>query len=220
MNYSAAQKWELPVESVTSTDKMLVPLGINRGCMWNVFENSWLLLTLAGVALVAAGIWRQAKPEHGRKPLLVPLVLVLLGFGLDAAVRTDYEAIEHIVRSCRAAALKRDHQAILRFVSSNYADSIHKNKAQLEAAAESILQRASVHKVRMQSHVITINGTQAQSEFAAAVHLGAENEYTKGVSLVFVGLEFDFEKIGKKWFIQRVEVTSVNYQPMDWNDVR
>jgi hypothetical protein len=150
----------------------------------------------------------------------VPLVLSLLGLGLDAAVRTDYESVEHIVVSCKAAALKKDHKAILRFVSPQYSDSLHRNKAQLESAAESILQRASVAKIRTQSHVVTIDGTQAQSELTAAVHLEAENEYTKGVSLVFVGLEFDFEKTGKQWFIRRAELKSVNYQPMDWGDVR
>lgn len=188
--------------------------------MWNVFENSWLLLTVAGVALVAAGIYRQIKPEHGRKPLLVPLLIAVLGLGLDAAVRTDYEAIECIVRSCREAALRRDHRAILKLVSPNYSDSVHASKAHLESTAESVMQRASVHKVKTQSHIITLNGATARSEFEAAVHLGAENKYTAGVSLIFVGLEFGFEKIGKDWFIQRVEVTSVNFQPMNWRDVR
>jgi hypothetical protein len=57
--------------------------------MWNVFENSWTLLTLAGISLVAASIYRQIRPEHGYWPLLLPLLLAALGFGLDAAVQTD-----------------------------------------------------------------------------------------------------------------------------------
>ncbi|MCE5186034.1 MAG: hypothetical protein LLF76_07920 [Planctomycetaceae bacterium] len=187
--------------------------------MWNIFENSWLLLTIGGFALVGASIYRQIKPEHGRWPLLVPLFIILLGFGLDAAVSTDYESIERIIRSCRRAAIGGDAAGILACVSPNYSDSIHGSKDELAASAEALLRQASVEKVRTQSHVITIDGKRAASKFEAAVHLGAQNKYTAGVTMVFVGLEFNYEKIGKNWFIQRVEVKSVNFQPMDWGDV-
>lgn len=187
--------------------------------MWNIFENCWLLLTLSGFLLVAASIYRQVKPEHGHKPLLLPLVVIVLAFALDAAVRTDYEYIEYIMDSCKKAAVQSDAKGILRFVSPNYSDSAHRNKMQLESAAEHIIKAAAITKVRAQSHTITLNGKTAQSQFEAAVHMNANNQYTSGVSLVFVGLKFDYEKIGKEWFIKRAEVSSVNYQPMDWGNV-
>lgn len=188
--------------------------------MWNVFENSWLLLTLAGVALVAISIYRQVNPAYGRKLLPVPLLIAILGFCLDAAVQSDYESIALIVKSCKVAAVSKDSKAILAFVSPNYADSFHKSKTDLETAAEVIIQRASIEKFKTQSHTISLNGTRAESELEGAIHLGMQNDYTGGMSLVFVGLKFNFEKIGKNWFIQRVELTSVNFDPTNWGDVR
>jgi hypothetical protein len=188
--------------------------------MWNIFENSWLLLTAAGVALVAAGIARQARPEWGYKPLLAPLALATLAFGLDAAVMTDYEAIVHIIAACKRATIQADAVTMMRFVSPNYADSVHRDKTALSKAAEGIIKKASVKKIRTQSHVITTEGTSAKSELNVAVHLNRDSQYASAGSLIFAGLNFEYEKIGKTWYIGCVEVTSINYTPMSWHDTR
>ncbi|HOK95647.1 MAG TPA: hypothetical protein PK052_10715 [Anaerohalosphaeraceae bacterium] len=188
--------------------------------MWNIFENSWLLLTAAGIALIAAGIIRQSKPEWGCRALLIPLLLAVLAFGLDAAVTTDYEAIVRIIRSCRQAAVKADASAIMRFVSPRYTDSIHRDKAALAEAAEHILKKASIKKVRIQSHIITTEQPAAQSRLLAAVHLHPNSAYASAGSLVFVELNLEYEKIGKTWSIRRAEVAAINYTPFKWHDAR
>lgn len=187
--------------------------------MWNVFENGWLLLTLAGVALVVASVVRQEKPEWGYKPLLVPLLLAALAFGLDYAFTTDYEAVSAIVPACRKAAVNADVGAFMQYVGPDYADSAHRDKAALQAAAERILPRASINRVRTQSHVITIKENHAESHFLGAVHLNKDSQYAAMGSLVMVELKFEYEKIAKKWYIQRIEVKSVNYQPMKWGEI-
>jgi hypothetical protein len=188
--------------------------------MWNIFENGWLLLTLAGVALVIASIVRQEKPEWGYKPLLVPLLLAVLAFGLDYWVTTDYEAVSGIVPACRKAAVAGNTNGIMRHISPIYTDSRHKNRAALQNAIERILPRASIKKIRFQSHVITINGDAAESECLAAVHLNTDSGYAAAGSLVFVAMRFGYEKIDTTWSIDRMEVTEVNYQPMNWGDIR
>jgi hypothetical protein len=185
--------------------------------MWNVFENCWLLLTLAGIALVGASIYRQVKPEHGYWPLLLPVLLAALGVGLDAAVQTDYESIEIIIRLCKKAAIKQNHKEIIQYVSPDYYNRTNKTKEGLESTIKSILNSASVEKARTISHNIHLNGSVATSEFDAAVHLGQANSYTQGTGFFYVGLEFAYKKIGEKWFIERVVVTSVNNQPMNWS---
>ena len=187
--------------------------------MWNVFENCWLLLTLAGVALVIASIVRQEKPEWGYKPLLVPVLLAALAFGLDTAFTTDFEAVSGIVPACKRAAIETDANRIMEFISSDYTDKAHRSKTALRKAIESILPRASIKKVRTQSHVISIEGNRAKSELKVVVHLNNDNQYTGAGGLFFVEMEFEYEKIEKKWSIRRMDVTSINNQPMNWGDI-
>ncbi|MCI0499404.1 MAG: hypothetical protein L0Y36_06965 [Planctomycetales bacterium] len=187
--------------------------------MWDIFETCWLLLTVAGIALVAAGIVRQARPGWGYKPLLIPLALGFLAFGLDMAVMTDYEAVVHIVASCKRATIQADAAIIMHFVSPHYTDSVHRDKQALSEAAEHILKKASVKKIRTQSHAITTKGTSATSELNVAVHLNPDSHYAAAGSLVFAGIHLEYEKIGRTWYICRIEVASINYTPMNWRDV-
>lgn len=187
--------------------------------MWNIFENGWLLLTLAGVALVAASLVRQEKPEWGYKPLLIPLLLVILAFGLDTAFTTDYEAVSAIVPTCKRAAVEADANRIMELINPDYMDKSHRNKAALKRAIESILPRASLNKIRTQSHIISIEGEKAQSELKMVVHLNNDNQYTGAGGLFFVEMKFEYEKAKKKWSIRRMDVTSINNQPMGWGDI-
>ncbi|MHC4386954.1 MAG: nuclear transport factor 2 family protein [Planctomycetota bacterium] len=187
--------------------------------MLNIFENCWLLLTLTGIALVAASIVRQEKPEWGYKPLLVPLLLAALAFGLDYAFTTDYEAVNAILPACKKAAVDKDVDAIMNFVSPNYADSRHHNRDALRADIERVIPRASINRIRTQSHIVTIEGEHAQSEFIVGVHLNKDSGYAATGSLVMVEMKFEYEKIAEKWYIQRMELTSLNYQPSKWNDI-
>ena len=187
--------------------------------MWNIFENCWLLLTLAGIALVAASLVRQEKPEWGYKPLLVPLLLAALAFGMDTAFTTDYEAISAIVPACKRSAVEADADRIIELVSGDYTDRVHENKAALKRAIESILPRASINKIRTQSHIISIEGNKAQSKLKVVVHLNNDNQYTGAGGLFFVEMEFEYEKAKKNWLVRRMEITSINNQPMGWGDI-
>lgn len=187
--------------------------------MWNVFENCWLLLTLAGVALVVASVVRQEKPEWGYKPLLIPVLLAALAFGLDTAFTTDYEAVSAIVPACKRASVEADADRIMDFISPDYTDKAHRNKAALKKAIKSILPRASINKIRTQSHIISIEGDTAKSQLKVVVHLNNDNQYTAAAGMFFVEMEFEYEKIEKNWSIRRMEMTSVNNQLMNWGDI-
>lgn len=187
--------------------------------MWNIFENCWLMLTLAGIALIAASLVRQEKPEWGLKPLLAPLLLAALAFGLDYFVTTDYEAVSAIVPACKKAAVAADTDAIIEYISPDYADKAHRSRAAIINRIERVIPQASIKKIRLQNQLVTINGDQAESEFLAAVHLNPNSQYSMAGSLVFVEMKFEYKKNGQTWQIQRMDVTAVNYQPMDWGGV-
>jgi hypothetical protein len=187
--------------------------------MWNFFENCWLLLTLAGIALVVASVIRQEKPEWGYIPLLVPMLLAALAFGLDTAFTTDYEAVSEIVPACKRAAVAADPGGIMKFISPNFTDRNHKNKAAFNRRVRSTITGSSIKKIRTQSHTISIEGSQAQSELSVAVHLNTNSQYAAYGTFFLVEMKFEYEKIAEKWHIQRMDLTSVNNQPMNWRDV-
>ncbi|MBL7216030.1 MAG: hypothetical protein ISS71_10165 [Phycisphaerae bacterium] len=184
--------------------------------MGNVFENVWLLLTVAGIALVVVSVIRQAKPEWRYWPLLVPLGIVGLAFALDAMVKTDTEALRQIITTSKQAVMNNDVQMLMAFVSPNYADRSRLNKAALEKEAKQVLRTASIKKIKTQSHRLTINALTAQSQLNIVVHFNDDSRYATMGTLVFVGMELNYEKLGKNWFIRSVEVISINNQPWNW----
>jgi hypothetical protein len=182
----------------------------------SIFENIWLLLTVAGIMLVVVAVVRQAKPEWGHWLLLIPLAIVGLAFGLDAMIQTDTEAINELFSTCKKAVINNNPQALMACISPNYSDHSRRSKADLEAAVRRELNRMSIKKVKIQSSVLTITGKTAQSELDVVVHFDQNNSYDQLGTLVFLGLELQYEKIGKKWFISNIAVVSVNDQPWDW----
>ena len=187
--------------------------------MWNIFENGWLLLTLAGIAFVVASVIRQEKPEWGLKPLLVPLLLAGLAFGLDYAFTTDYEAVNAIVPTCKRAAVAGDPEGIMELISPNYADRSNRTRAGFERRVRHTITGSSIKKIRTQSHTVSVNGTTAESELSVAVHLNTDSRYAAYGTFFLVGLKFEYEKIADTWYIRRMDVTTVNNHPMNWGDI-
>lgn len=189
--------------------------------MWNIFENIWLLISLAGVSLVVLSMLAMDRPHWGRKHLLVPLALAALAFGLDAAVKTDTEYIRFIIDASKNAAADNNAKAVMKHVSPNYADGAHPTKARLEYAMKYYLGKASIEKIKIQSHLITLTSkTSAKSELKIVVHLSSDSQYAAAGSLVFVDMDFEHEKIDKKWAVKRAELTAVNGDPMGWGSIR
>ena len=96
--------------------------------MANVFENVWLMLTVAGVALIIISVIRQDRPEWGYWPLLVPVAIVGLAFALDAVVKTDTESVNEIISTCKQAAVDGNAKDFMTVVSPNYTDASHRDK--------------------------------------------------------------------------------------------
>lgn len=184
--------------------------------MGNIFENVWLLLTVAGVTLVIAAIIRQAKPEWGYWPLLAPLVIAALAFGLDAAVKTDTEAINEIIAGSKQAVINNNVKTLMTFFSPDYADLKHRTKAAFEEDARQILNNAAVTKIKTQSHLLTINGNTATSQLSFVVHFDNNSRYAVMGTLMFVSVNLSYEKVGGKWLISSAEVVSVNNEPYKW----
>jgi hypothetical protein len=68
-------------------------------------------------------------------------------------------------------------------------------------------------------HTVSIEGTQARSELGMAVHLNNTSQYAVYGTFFLVKMKFEYEKIAEKWYIRRMDVTSINNQPMGWGDI-
>ena len=187
--------------------------------MWNIFENSWLLLTLAAISWVIASVVRQEKPEWGYIPLLVPLLLAALGLGVDYVFTTDYEAVSAIVPACKRAAIEANPDRLMEFISPHYTDRNHRDRAAFERRVRNTITGSSINKIRTQSHIISIEGTEAESELGIAVHLNNDSQYAAYGTFFLVEMKFDYEKIAGKWYIRRMDLASVNKQPMNWSSI-
>lgn len=189
--------------------------------MTNVFENPWLLLTLAAIAVVPAAIVRQAKPEWGYLPLLIPLLPAALGLGLDYAVLTDNEQIHALIRNARRAAVEKHIGHLSESVCDAYDDGFHRSKAEFLSSAERIIKRASVKKVRFQRIDLALEASRAAAEMDTVVHLNPDSQYAAFGSVVFVSLRLEFAKQASgRWCLLRSGVTTVNNQPINWGAVR
>lgn len=188
--------------------------------MWNVFESYWLLLTIAGIALIVVSMLRQDHPEWGRKPLLIPMVLAALAFGLDAGFKSDAEYLRYVITSAKDAAADNDVRTLMRFISPNYSDAKHKSRNALDSSMKYYLGKADITKIKTHSHILTLDSkTSAGSEWNCVLHLDRDSQYTAAGQIVYIGMKFEFEKIGKKWLIKRAELVSVNGDRMGWNSV-
>lgn len=189
--------------------------------MTSIFETPWLLLTIAAVLLIAAGIVCQIKPRWKRWPYLVPLLVAACAFGLDRLVMTDSEEIQAILTACRQHAAAGTIGQIDPLISDSYTDPAHTSKEAMLQSAQAAINRAHIERIAQRQHTLTITGDTAVSQVRFRVHMNAQqNEYGMGGGLLFVTVEIHYVRESDgMWRIQQVMLISVNDQPMGWKDV-
>ncbi len=187
----------------------------------SIFEKPWLLLTVAAVLLVVAGVVCQIRPRWKRWPYLVPLLVAALAFGLDRLVETDAEQIQSILTACRQHALAGTIRQIDPLVSEAYIDPAHSTKEAMLRSAEAAIQRACLQRVVERQHTLSITGDTAVSQVRFRVHLDTQqSQYAMAGSLLFVTLEIHYAREADgQWRIRRVLLVSVNDQPMGWKNI-
>lgn len=189
--------------------------------MSSVYESPWLLLAISAVLLSAALVIRQVRPLWGVRLFILPALTVVLAFGLDMLIQTDSEQIHSMLDLCRRAALAGQPGPIEPFIASDYRDPVHRSRAELLTAVESILRRAGLEKVVERGHRLRIDGDTAQSQIRFRVHLSPQRSaYAAAGTLLFVVLQIDYRRDSVRgWQIQQVLLLSVNDTPMSWKDV-
>jgi hypothetical protein len=188
----------------------------------HILESPWPLLTVAIILLAIVVVVRQTWPYKRRWwQLLLPLILAVAAVGLDRFVETDYEKIESVIDTGIRAVIAQDLGQIDRIISPDYADSARRSKAGLMAFCGDLLSQPLAERIKKLQEQINVSGQQANAEVSVRVHLQQQNVYATAGTLMFVKMKLYFAQVPYgKWLISRVEVITVNNQPLNWGSFR
>lgn len=187
--------------------------------MTNIFESPWLLLAAAGVSiLLSASLW-QAGVRGGRWWFALPVLLAALALALDAAVATDNEKIDALVKQCRRAVLAENAALLADVISPDYYDRVHPDKQTFLRSAQAALTGAGVEKIRFQRIQKELSVPDCRLTIDAVVHLKETSRYHMLGSVVFVSGTVRLKKNhAGLWLIHKAGVNSINNQPLRWGD--
>jgi hypothetical protein len=191
--------------------------------MFNIFEQPWLLLIAAVIALIAVFAVRTFMPPKRRLWLwLIPLALVLAAFAFDLLVSTDHEQIKHVISAAVQAVEEENPDVIDRLISESYSDSIHPTKRDLMFYCKRKFSEPLVEKNILGIPEIELQQPHAGAIFTVRV-LFDQNSYIYQnfgrIILVKVGIELQKEP-DNTWRITKIEPLEIDMRPVNWQTIR
>jgi len=190
--------------------------------MWNVVEEPWLLLFVALISLGVVVLFREGPSGPPRRwPLLIPLAIALLAFGLDRFIQTDRERLEATLNRALRFAKTHDFSDFNDIFAPDYSDAFHATRADLRRRCESSLAIADIERISKRRLQWTIETSTAQCDLSVLVRLrGRQGSYAGSQGLYFVEVRMRFDKQPDgRWLIRTVELVSLNNQQFDWGGV-
>jgi hypothetical protein len=188
--------------------------------MWNPFEQPWTLLATAGVAFLVIMTYRAICPDKQRPwQFAIPIVIVILAFGLDFAVATDSEKVHALVADMEQAGRAQDMAALERLLAEDYRDSYHQNKRSLIEHARSALAKSPIKGIKQVGLNLEQLNPPSASVGLSVVALFTENSLvaTTYKSSLFVSLQLSCAKQpDSRWLIKSIELLEVDKQPISW----
>jgi hypothetical protein len=191
--------------------------------MFNIFEHPWVLVTIAGIALLILLILRSVAPQKCRWWLwLLPFVLVLAAFGFDFLVETDREKINAVIDTGVKAVEDEDPDTIEMIVADDYADSYHGSKSALMEHCRDVLSEPLIEKNIKRIVSIDIQRPKAIIIFTVRVLFDKQSfVYQNFKQQLLVEVQADLEKQPDGgWLISRVELLKMDFQPVKWQSFK
>lgn len=181
--------------------------------MLNIAENPILLITIAVFTFCSLVIFSNIAKSW---KILIPLAIALLGVGIDHFVETDYEKIDSLIISTKDAFVAQDIEIITRNISTDYKDSLHKNKAELVSKFKSVLRKPVATKIKFMYKNIEASNNSALVTIKPVVHIDPQSRYGGFGSPVIVKLSFSLVKEMDDWKLISSELLEINNQPVNW----
>ena len=191
--------------------------------MYNVFETPIAFLIAAVIVLFIVWIIQAVSADRRRWWLwLIPILLTLIGMGLDFFVKTDNEKIEILVSTLSKAIQNEDVDCIAPLISDNYNDSYHRSKKSLLIHCRSRLRPPLIRK-----NITRIASLEFGSEITAVVtftmRIVFDEQsiiYQNYKPLLLVKIRLDIiRQSDKNWLIRQAEILALDRQPAGWADI-
>lgn len=188
--------------------------------MFNVFEEPWLLLIVAGVVFMGVFIFRDILPTKGKWVFWVaPTVIAILAFALDYLVETDNEKITAVIWKAVKAVEREDVNAIAPLISEDYKDSVNTSKKELLWQCRTRLSEPVIEKNVPRIASINIRGDTANAVFTVRTVFDPRGPVAGTVQMMLFKFEANLQKQGDKWLFTRVELIEIDMHPADWHHI-
>lgn len=187
--------------------------------MFDVFEHPWGLIIIAAVVLLILLILRSVAPEKCRLWLwLLPVFLVVAGFGLDFLFETDLEKINTVISTAVSAVEDEDPDAIGMVIADNYHDSYHGTKNALISHCREMLSEPLFGKNIKRIVSIDVNPPKATIIFTVRVLFDPQSYvYQNYKQQLLAEVQAHLEKQADgRWLISRMELVKIDFQPAGW----
>lgn len=190
--------------------------------MFNIFDQPWTLLTASVIVLFVVWMLHRILPEKRRWwHLLVPVLLALIGFGLDWLVETDTEKIKNLIRAGMVAVEQEDIDGIDAIIAADYQDSYHKTKKEFMRYCRALLSRPLVEK-NIKRNLVIAAGPQT-TVFLTVITRFEEQSYVyqnyKPFMLIKVRLNVQ-KQADNSWLIKRAEIVEIDKQRLKWEQIK
>jgi hypothetical protein len=187
--------------------------------MFDVFEQPWGLLIIAGVAGLILLILRTVAPQKCRWWLwLLPAVLAVAAFGFDYLVETDREKINAVISIAVEGVENEDPDSIEMLIADDYRDSYHGSKDALMAHCEEMLSEPLFGKNIKRIVSIDIKAPEATVIFTVRVLFDPQSYVYQGFKQQLLAeVQADMRKQpDKSWLIRRTELLRIDFMPAGW----
>jgi len=191
--------------------------------MYDIFEQPWTLLIVAGAALLIVFIFRAVWPEKRRwLQFMIPLLIAALAFAVDFFFETDLEKINHVLKSCINASVNEQPEVIDAFIASDYSDSLRLSKKELMIYLEAILSELAIDRFVKVDQTVELGGSDATVILKGFLFFDENSPVSKGIKPVMaITLELGLKKyLVATWQINRAEVLEIDKQPVRWKNVQ
>jgi hypothetical protein len=191
--------------------------------MWNIFEYPFTGIASAVLLLAGIRLFRILKPDKKlRRPLLVPVVIIVLSFAIAFFVQTDREKILGAINKGIKAFEEQKIEPIKEIIADDYFDAAHSSKEHIIAYCQALFETAMIDRITFISQKMEIENNKAAFTTEAFAKFAEESEITKmGKPFLIVKARFYFKKTpDKKWLINSSEILELDRIAVNWRQIR